>query len=182
MSESSETASIDQSSLTTNETAWFQFTRCLIFVLGTVSVGLSFFGGSYVILGFVFAFLCPMLANVVWWQSRYVWHSPQTRFIWQNPSTSGSSQGERSTPWLTKPQFWLPIIEHIVCAYKRHSAKQSGEAAQSPLVRLESSSIINPSGKFQTWLVNRQNHVVVAFITSCCQIYGFVAFIMLNWP
>ena len=182
MSESLETSNTDYSSLTPIETVRFQFTRCLIFVLGIVSVGLSFLGGYYVILCFVFVFLCPMLANVVWWQSRFVLISPQTRFIWQNPSTSGSSQGKGSTPRLAKPQFLLPIIEHFVCAYIRHSAKQSGDVAQSALVRFESSSIMNPSGKFQTWLVNRQNSVLVAFIASCCQVYCIVAYFMYLWP
>ena len=182
MSDSIQTSSTDHSSLTPNETAWFQLTRCLIFVLGIASVVLSFFGGYCVILCFVFAFLCPMLANVVWWQSRFVLDSPQTRFIWQTPSTSGSSQRRRSTPRLTKPQLLLPIIEHIVCAFVRHSAKQSVDAAQSSLVRFESSSIMNPSGKFQTSLVNLQNHVVVAFITSCCQVYGIVAYFVYLWP
>lgn len=172
MSESSETSRTDQLSLTPNETAWFQFTRCLIFVLGIVSVGLSFFGGLYVILGFVFAFLCPMLANIVWWQSR---------FALAYPAKLSLIQGKQITPpRLTKPQFWLPIVEYIFCLYKQHSKKQFGDPTQSPLVRFESSSLINPSGKFQTWLVNRQNNVVVAIITSCCQVYGYVAIIMLN--
>ena len=182
MSESLETFSTDYSSLTPIETVRFQFTRCSIFALSIASVGFSFFGGLYVILGYVFVFMCPLIANLVWWQSRFVLDGPQVRFIWQVPSTSGSSQGERSTPWLTKPQFWLPIIEHIVCAYKRHSAKQSGDVAKSSLVRFESSSIMNPSGKFQTWLVSRQNHVVVAFITSSCQVYGIVAYFRYLWP
>lgn len=182
MSQFIDTSSSDHSLLTPNEKVSFQFTRCLIFLLSIVSVGLSFFGGLCVILGFVFAFLCPMLANLVWWQSRFVWHSSQTRFIWQNPSTSGSIHEKYSTPRLTKPQFLLPIIEHIVCACVRDSAKQSGDATQSPLVRLESSNFMNPSSKFQTWLVNRQNHVVVALITSCCQVYGIVAYFTYLWP
>ena len=172
MSESSETSSTDHSSLTPIETVRFQFTRCLIFVLSIVGVGLSFLGGYYVILCYVFVFVCPMLANFVWWQSR---------FALAYPAKLSLIQGKQITPpRLTKPQFWLPIVEYIFCLYKQHAKKQSEDPTQSPLVRFESSSLINPCGKFQTWLVNRQNNVVVAIMTSCCQVYGCIAFIMLN--
>ena len=155
-----------RSVLSPNETAKFQFTRCLIFVLCLMSTAWPFFGDLYGIFCWVFAFMCPLFANIAW----------QSRFSLQYPPKSGSVRGIRSKPWVTKPQFWLPIVEHIFCWYKRQSKKHSGDLVQPPMVCIESSSFIHVSGKFQTRFLKLQNHVVVAFTTSCCQVFGVVGY------
>ncbi|MYC24904.1 MAG: hypothetical protein F4X56_03175 [Gammaproteobacteria bacterium] len=176
MSHSLQTTTADRSTLTPNETKSFQFMRCSIFILSVVGVVSVFLGDYYDICGYLFVFLCPVLANLAWllaWQSR---------FVLESPTTASSIQAKHSRPSVMPPQFWLPIAEHILCAYKRHSMKQSGDQLQSPWIPIESSSFVNPTGNFQTGLMKLQNHVVVALTTSVCQAFGLVAFIYLNIP
>lgn len=172
MSQSLQATTADRSVLTPNETKCFQFIRCSIFILSVVGVVSVFLGDYYVICGYLFVFLCPVLAN----------SALQSRFVSVRPTTASPIHANHSRPSVTPPQFWLPILEHIQCAYKRHSKKQSGEPTQSPWVLVESSSSINPTGNFQKRLLKLQNHVLVAFTTSICQVFGLVAVIYLNIP
>ena len=172
MSQSSQATTADRSALTPNATKYFQFVRCLIFLLSVVGVVFAFLDGFYLIFCYVFVFLCPVLANL----------ALQSRFLPKSPTTASPIYANHSRPSVTPPQFWLPILEHIQCAYKRHSKKQSGEPMQSPWVLIESSSSITPTSNFQTWLLKLQNHVLVALTTSICQVFGLVAFIYLNIP
>ena len=166
MSQSLPITRVDRSVLTPNETARFQFTRCLIFVLCLVSIAWPFFGTFYGIVSWVCAFMCPLFANVAW----------QSRFVSQYPPKSRLTHENRDRPWLMVPTFWLPIVEHIVCWYKRQSKTHSGDSVQPPLVCVESSSSIHRGGNSQIRLLKLQNRVVVALITSCCQVFGVVGF------
>ena len=153
---------IDRALLTPKESAWFFGTRCLIFFLSLMSVGCVFIGGFYVIISGGFALVCPLIANLIW----------QIKLSTQFPPKSNSIHPNLSKPWLVIPLFFLPICDHIAYFIKRRSKNQSDDSASYPLFRSESSDMICPPNKFQTMVWNIQNHVVTAFITSCCQAFS----------
>ena len=153
---------VDRALLTPNESNWFFGTRCLIFLLSLMSVGCSFFGGFYVIFSGAFALVLPIIANLIWQLKLSTQFPPKQNFIHPN----------FSKPWLVLPLFFLPILDHIAYFIKRRFKKQSDDNVSSPLFRSESSDLMLPPSKFQILVGNIQNHVVVAFVTSCCQCYS----------
>ena len=167
MTQSLTQTNIDSSLLTPKETAWFLFTRCLIFLISVGGVVWSLFDPEFINDAFI-VILISVVAN-------FAWHS---RFAWEYPPRSSSIQGKRNRPLLAAPQFCIPIIEHIVRLYERHSKRHSDDTVQSLMVRIELSSSAHPNRGFQRQLVKLQNHVAVAFVTSCCQIYLFVAYFL----
>ena len=168
MSQSLTTIRSDRSLLTPKEIAWFEFTRCLIFLLSLMGVGCALLGGYYIVLSWVFAFMCPLFANLHW----------QSRFESEYPPRFRSIQYKLSRTWLTAPRFWLPIVEHSACWYRQRFKKQSGDSEQAQLVRVESSNFIRPHGEFHVLVWKLQNHVVVASVTTCCQLYCVVAWFL----
>ncbi|MXZ45332.1 MAG: hypothetical protein F4Z01_10250 [Gammaproteobacteria bacterium] len=162
------TISSDRSLLTQKEITWFEFTRCLIFLVSLMSVGCAFLGGYYIVLSWVFAFMFPLFANMHW----------VSRFESEYPPRIRSIHYKRSGTWLAVPRFWLPIIEHIACSRRRHFKTRSDGTDQAQLVRIESSNFIHPHGEIHTFIWKLQNHVVVALVTTCCQVYGMTAFFL----
>ncbi|MXZ55018.1 MAG: hypothetical protein F4Z14_02475 [Gammaproteobacteria bacterium] len=162
MTETLSQTNVDRALLTPKESRWFFGTRCLIFLLSLMSVGCSFFGGFYVVFGGAFALVFPIIANVIW----------QLKLSTQFPPKSNSIHPNSSKPWLVLPLFFLPICDHIAYIIKRQFKKQSDDNVSSPLFRSESSDLMLPPGKIQTLVGNIQNHVAVAFITSCCQAFS----------
>lgn len=167
-SQSLNITSSKHSLLTPKETVWFEFTRCLIFLVSLMSVGCVFLGGYYIVLSWVFAFMFPLFANIHW----------VSRFESEYPPRIRSIHYKRSRTWLAVPRFWLPIIEHIACSYRRNFKTRSDDTVQAQLVRIASSNFVHPRGESNTLVWKLQNHVVVALVTTCCQIYGLSAFFL----
>ena len=165
MSQSLPYTNLEPFVLTTKEAIWFYSTRCLVVTLSIVGVACTF-SDRYTLFAGLFAWGCPLIANVIW----------QLRIATQFPPISTSTQPLSNSPWLVVPLFCLPIVDHIAYAFKRHFKKQSDDKAQSPLFRSESTSTMRPAGKFQKLVGNLQNHLVVALITTGCQIYSIVAY------
>lgn len=168
MTETLSQTNVDRALLTPKESRWFFGTRCLIFLLSLMSVGCSFFGGFYVVFGGAFALVFPIIANVIW----------QLKLSTQFPPKSNSIHPNSSKPWLVLPLFFLPIFDHIAYFIKRRVKNQSDDGVPSPLFSTESSGLTQAPGKLQTLVGNIQNHVVVAFVTSCCQCYGATMYLL----
>ena len=168
MSQTLQTTTADRSVLSLDETARFQFTRFLILLLSVVGVGCSIFDGFGVIVAYGFAFLCPMIANVVW----------QSRLSKQNTPRLDSSEPKYRNYWILKPQFFLPILHHIALGIERTYKIPPEENEESALILDEASSFEASTNKIHSLCGRLQNHVVVALITSSCQVFGIVAYFM----
>lgn len=148
--------------------AWFYATRFLILLLSVVGAVWALFNSYGVLVGYGFAFVCPMIANVVW----------QSRLSKQNTPRSNSSQPKYRNDLILKPQFFLPILHHIALAIERIYKIPPEENEESALILGEASSVEGSTYKIHALCGKLQNHVVVALMTSSCQVYGIVAYFM----
>ena len=154
--------------LSPKESAWIFGTRFFILLLSVVGVGCSILDGLGVIVAYAFAFLCPMIANVVW----------QSRLSKQNTPRSDSSQPKYRNYLILKPQFFLPILHHIALGIEKIYKIPPEENEESALILGEASSFEGSTNKIHAFCGRLQNHVVVALITSSCQVYAIVAYFM----
>ncbi|MXZ55020.1 MAG: hypothetical protein F4227_03970 [Gammaproteobacteria bacterium] len=154
--------------LTPNVSAWFYATRFMILFLSVVGGVCTLFNSYGVLVGYGFGFVCPMIANAVW----------QSRLSKQNTPRSDSSPLKYRNYLILKPQFFLPILHHIALGIERIYKIPPEENEESALILGEASSFEGSTNKTHAWCGRLQNHIVVALVTSCCQVYGIVVYFM----
>ena len=154
--------------LSPKESAWIFGTRFLILLLSMVGVGCTLVDGYGDIVAYGFAFLCPILANGIW--HVYLDQLSSRR--------SGSTQPKYRHALILRPHFFLPILHHIALAIEKIYKIPPENNEESALILGEASSFESSTNKIHALCGKLQNHVVVALITSCCQVYGIVVYFM----
>lgn len=163
MSQSPPSDSMNLSLLFGTGSVLFYGTRWLIFGLSIVGV-VSTLSDQYMPYAWLFGFMCPFVATLIWQVATF---SPL-------PPDSKSAQTPKGSPWLVVPIFWLPIIDHIAYPVKQFILNRSRMKKQSKLGVVDARSLVPTSERVRIPIGNIQNHVVIALVTTCCQVYSVV--------
>lgn len=154
--------------LSPNTSTWFYATRFLILLLSVVGAGCTLFDGYGFIVACGFVFLCPILAN-------WIWHLHLERL---SSRRLAPTQPKYLYALVLRPNFFLPILHHLALAIEKIYKIPPENNEESVLILGEASSIEGSTNKIHALFGKLQNHVVVALITSCCQVYGIVVYFM----
>lgn len=157
---------IDRALLTPKESTWLYATRFLILFLSVVGVACALIDGYGVIVAYGFAFLCPIIANGIW----------HVHVEARSSRSSGSTQPKYRYALIVRPQFFLPILRHIALAIEKIYKIPPEDNEESSLILGEASSFVGTTNKIHMMFGKLQNHVVIASITSCGQVYGIGAY------